>query len=211
MAAAPMPSATPFATAPAVAPAPMIDTEWDDRSPAITQLRDVGEMLVDIHGQHAHQSLMKADAQRMLLDAHAGLQEDAKAVASAYKSWRAMKTRCSNPNTAAYKNYGERGIFYCQEWENFENFYADMGDRPEAMTLERVDNSLPYSKDNCKWATTAEQNRNTRQNIFLEKDGKRMCLTDWAKELNIPYSTLQSRVRRGWSLDLCPDHLSVLQ
>ncbi len=56
----------------------------------ITQLRDVGEMLVDIHGQHAHQSLMKADAQRMLLDAHAGLQEDAKAVASAYKSWRAL-------------------------------------------------------------------------------------------------------------------------
>ena len=56
----------------------------------VTQLRDVGEMLVDIHGQHAHQSLMKADAQRMLLDAHAGLQEDAKAVASAYKSWRAL-------------------------------------------------------------------------------------------------------------------------
>ncbi len=56
----------------------------------VTQLRDVGEMLVDIHGQHAHQSLMKGDAQRMLLDAHAGLQEDAKAVASAYKSWRAL-------------------------------------------------------------------------------------------------------------------------
>jgi DNA repair protein RecN (Recombination protein N) len=56
----------------------------------ITQLREVGEMLVDIHGQHAHQSLMKADAQRMLLDAHAGLQDDAKAVAAAHKSWRAL-------------------------------------------------------------------------------------------------------------------------
>ncbi len=56
----------------------------------ITQLREVGEMLVDIHGQHAHQSLMKSDAQRTLLDAHAGLQDDAKAVAAAYKSWRAL-------------------------------------------------------------------------------------------------------------------------
>ena len=56
----------------------------------VTQLREVGEMLVDIHGQHAHQSLMKADAQRMLLDAHAGLHDDAKAVAAAYKSWRAL-------------------------------------------------------------------------------------------------------------------------
>ena len=56
----------------------------------ITQLREVGEMLVDIHGQHAHQSLMKADAQRALLDAHAGLQEEAKAVAAAYKTWRAL-------------------------------------------------------------------------------------------------------------------------
>jgi DNA repair protein RecN (Recombination protein N) len=56
----------------------------------ITQLREVGEMLVDIHGQHAHQSLMKADAQRMLLDAQAGLQDDAKAVAAAHKHWRAL-------------------------------------------------------------------------------------------------------------------------
>ena len=56
----------------------------------ITQLREVGELLVDIHGQHAHQSLIKADAQRVLLDAHAGLQDDAKAVAAAFKSWRAL-------------------------------------------------------------------------------------------------------------------------
>lgn len=119
----------------------------------------------------------------------------------AYKSWQAMKTRCSNPNTACYKNYGERGIYYCKEWETFENFYRDMGDRPEGLTLERINNNLPYSKDNCRWATTAEQNRNTRQNILLEKDGRIMCLTDWAAELKIPYPTLQDRVRRGWPAD----------
>ncbi len=56
----------------------------------VAQLRDIGEMLVDIHGQHAHQSLLKTDAQRLLLDAQAGLQEDARAVAAAYRQWRAL-------------------------------------------------------------------------------------------------------------------------
>jgi DNA repair protein RecN (Recombination protein N) len=56
----------------------------------VTQLRELGELLVDIHGQHAHQSLLKADAQRLLLDAHAGLQDEARAVAAAYRSWRAV-------------------------------------------------------------------------------------------------------------------------
>ncbi|MEO0317998.1 MAG: repair protein RecN, partial [Pseudomonadota bacterium] len=56
----------------------------------VAQLRELGELLVDIHGQHAHQSLMKADAQRQLLDAHAGLQDDVKAVSAAYRSWRAL-------------------------------------------------------------------------------------------------------------------------
>ena len=84
-------------------------------------------------------------------------------------------------------------------WEDFEKFYADMGDRPEGMTLERINNNLSYSKDNCVWATYFEQNRNTRQNVILEKEGKRMCLTDWAEELGVPYPTLQDRVRRGWS------------
>jgi len=119
----------------------------------------------------------------------------------AYKSWSAMKTRCTNPNTQCYKNYGARGITFCKSWEDFEKFYADMGDRPDGMTLERVNNDLPYSKDNCIWATPAEQNRNTRQNVILEKNGKRMCLTDWAKELKIPYPTLQDRVRRGWPVN----------
>lgn len=117
----------------------------------------------------------------------------------AYKSWRAMKTRCNNSNADCFKNYGARGITYDESWEDFEKFYADMGDRPEGMTLERINNNLSYSKDNCVWATHFEQNRNTRQNVILEKEGKRMCLTDWAKELGVPYPTLQDRVRRGWS------------
>jgi DNA repair protein RecN (Recombination protein N) len=55
-----------------------------------TQLREVGDLLVDIHGQHAHQSLLKADAQRALLDLQGGLQEQAQQVAMLYKAWRAV-------------------------------------------------------------------------------------------------------------------------
>ena len=58
-------------------------------SPAtVQQLREVGEWLVDIHGQHAHQSLLRNDAQRLLLDAHAGLSAQTKAVSGAWKAWR---------------------------------------------------------------------------------------------------------------------------
>lgn len=118
-----------------------------------------------------------------------------------YVSWTAMKTRCTNPNSAAYKNYGGRGIKICDKWMTFEGFLEDMGERPHGHSLERIDNSKGYNKENCRWATNAEQNRNTRQNKFLTKNGKTMCMRDWANETGIPYPTIQDRVRRGWSED----------
>ena len=115
----------------------------------------------------------------------------------AYQSWLAMKTRCTNPNQSAYKRYGGRGIGFDPSWKLFENFVADMGERPVGMTLERIDNSKGYCKSNCKWATSAEQSRNTRQNVMITHNGKTMCMTDWAKETGIPYPTIQDRVKRG--------------
>ena len=67
----------------------------------------------------------------------------------AYDCWVNMKQRCNNPNHPAYDRYGGRGISYHPDWEIFENFHQDMGDPPEGLTLERVDNSKGYSKDNC--------------------------------------------------------------
>lgn len=113
----------------------------------------------------------------------------------AYKSWKAMKTRCTNPSQRAYKTYGALG--FDPSWEVFENFVRDMGERPAGMTLERIDNSKGYSKENCRWATVAEQNRNTRQNKYITHNGKTMCMRDWARETNIPYPTIQDRVRRN--------------
>ena len=88
-----------------------------------------------------------------------------------YNSWLAMIARCNNPNNKNYKYYGGRGITICDRWVNFENFFEDMGDRPDALTLERKNNNLGYSKENCKWATKTEQARNRR--IF--KNNKTGC------------------------------------
>ena len=82
-----------------------------------------------------------------------------------YAIWVAMKGRCNNENAKDYKNYGGRGITYCQNWELFDNFLADMGLRPERvdeLTLERKDNNGNYSKDNCTWATRSVQSHNSR-------------------------------------------------
>lgn len=93
-----------------------------------------------------------------------------------YHSWNSMKNRCNNKNLKEYKNYGGRGIKYDSSWELFENFYKDMGERPKGTTLDRIDVDKDYCKENCRWATKEEQQRNQRthkrKNVGIIYDDK---------------------------------------
>ena len=80
-----------------------------------------------------------------------------------YNSWHKMKQRCLNPNCLEYKNYGGRDIKVCERWMDFENFLEDMGERPEGLTLDRINNDGDYEPGNCRWATWKEQNQNRRE------------------------------------------------
>jgi hypothetical protein len=79
-----------------------------------------------------------------------------------YSTWLAMWARCTNPANAGWLNYGGRGIAVCARWRKFENFLADMGIKPEGLTLERKNNEKGYNRSNCCWATWSEQNLNKR-------------------------------------------------
>ena len=79
-----------------------------------------------------------------------------------YHSWNSMKNRCNNSNLKEYKNYGGRGITYDERWEDFREFYKDMGKRPEGTTLDRIDVNGNYCKENCRWSTRETQQRNQR-------------------------------------------------
>lgn len=79
-----------------------------------------------------------------------------------YISWENMKQRCLNPRHTAYASYGGRGIKVCEEWLDFKNFLRDMGDRPEGMTLDRINVNGNYEPGNCRWATRTTQSRNIR-------------------------------------------------
>ena len=119
-----------------------------------------------------------------------------------YRLWQNMRSRCYNPNFPAYKYYGGRGITICDRWLDFAAFCADMGPRPEGLTIERMDNSQGYTPDNCCWASATTQSRNRRYNVNATIGGIIKTRSEWCRDYGISESTVRNRVLRSdWPLE----------
>lgn len=118
-----------------------------------------------------------------------------------YSIWSNMLNRCTDQKNKSFYRYGGAGITLCERWRKFENFYADMGEPPSAMhSIDRIDNTLGYAPDNCRWATYKEQSMNSRIPILLTLNGTTKNKSEWASHLGINISTLIERLQK-WSLE----------
>lgn len=126
-----------------------------------------------------------------------------------YGVWNMMKQRCVNPNNAAYKNYGGRGITVCEEWQksykSFMDWAVENGYDKDAKhgecTIDRIDNNKGYSPDNCRFVSSKEQARNTRTNRLITFCGETKTLADWGDKTGINPTTIQFRLKSGWTLE----------
>ena len=118
-----------------------------------------------------------------------------------YISWTAMLTRCRNPNADSFQRYGAIGIGVCERWLVFENFLADMGERPAGTSIDRRDNAKGYEPINCRWATAQDQENNKTNNLIVEAEGRRQTIMQWSREKGLYYHTLLKRIQAGWPVD----------
>lgn len=116
-----------------------------------------------------------------------------------YQSWLAMKTRCTNQCHQAYKNYGGRGIKVCDRWlglNGFTHFLEDMGDRPDDMTLDRIDVNGDYCPENCRWANWRTQAANRRNIVRITCHNETHTIREWSEKIGVSVTTINARLRR---------------
>jgi hypothetical protein len=122
-----------------------------------------------------------------------------------YSIWCNMHTRCFNPKSPSFRNYGGRGICVDARWtgeSGFCNFAHDMGDPPSPKhSLDRIDNNGHYSPDNCRWATRRQQADNTRVALRIAFQGETHSINEWADILHIDRKLIANRLKQGWSID----------
>jgi hypothetical protein len=114
-----------------------------------------------------------------------------------YRIWAGILERCNPKNTSNRRyshNYAARGITVCDRWKDFVNFYADMGDPPEGMSIDRIDNDGNYCPENCRWASRKTQANNTRKNKIVEIDSEKMTVKQAAERFGVKYTTLYRRI-----------------
>ena len=123
-----------------------------------------------------------------------------------HRIWHSMYCRCYYKTTNQYKNYGGKGIKVCEEWkhiEGFINFYnwAINNGYSEELTLDRIDNSKDYCPNNCRWATPKFQSNHKTNNVLYTFNNKTQTAKQWCDEYGILQTTLNDRLKRGWTLD----------
>ncbi len=122
-----------------------------------------------------------------------------------YSIWVAMRQRCNDINDQQYHDYGGRGIRVCKEWDHFINFYNDLGERPEGMQLDRIDNDGNYCKENCRWAdmkTQANNRRTTRHHIINGEKIKHSNLLHVLNMTRDKFRGIEERKGIKWLYDI---------
>lgn len=121
-----------------------------------------------------------------------------------YMRYRSMIKRCYEKTHKEYANYGGRGITVCSRWlDSVENYIEDMGFPPfKDASIDRIDNNLGYSKENCRWATKKEQSENRRATTMVNMNGENLCLSDWSKKLGLNKQSVARRIKAGWSVEM---------
>jgi len=114
--------------------------------------------------------------------------------------WHGMIARCECKTATSYARYGGRGIYVSEAWHNPIIFFNDMSPRPDGCTLDRKDNDGPYSKDNCKWSTAKQQQRNRKANHMLTFEGQTRCVSEWEEIKGFPPKLIHNRLARGWTV-----------
>lgn len=115
--------------------------------------------------------------------------------------WWSMHVRCYNLKNSRWHRYGGRGIAVCQRWNVFENFLADMPDRPPGTSIDRIDNDGNYEPSNCRWATAKEQANNSTTARIIEFRGESLSITQLAEKYGLKPATLWARLKYGWSIE----------
>lgn len=120
-----------------------------------------------------------------------------------YDVWITMIRRTIDPGFKDWRLYGGKGITVCARWrDSAEAFASDIGRRPSPRhTLDRIDSNGNYCPENCKWSTPKEQARNMSRNVFIEYNGQRLTIAEWAERAGLKYMTVFQRLKRGWTIE----------
>jgi hypothetical protein len=117
-----------------------------------------------------------------------------------YRAWQNMRARCECQSNPGYPDYGARGIRVCERWSrSFEAFLADMGEKPEGHSLDRINNNSDYEPSNCRWASRTTQQRNRRTCRMLTINGEARALSEWCEIYGQKHPAVILRLKRGLS------------